>query len=141
MLSVPDKQYMDIYLQGEDGALEFGGDPAIPMVYYVARHDSGIIVRDHRPDTQAAAIKAIQGENPDLFVDVFNQPAWVEVRSEGNDTVIEIEDGLPESTGSRNTLWLGLIDNGRMTAHKTHWEIIRPIKDQVDVFAFAAVVE
>jgi hypothetical protein len=126
---------VDIYLQGQD-ALEPTIAPPALMAYYVGCPSSKILVKDHRNRVAEAARLALSGIDEEKFANVFNEHAWVDIRSTDDQAEIEIFDG--RGKGDVPVLWLGVISDGKMGAYDVDWEIIKPLGGTQ--FAFAAIV-
>ena len=136
--TLPYEGHTNIYLQGDD-ALEPVDISVRFMSYFVASPESKIFVRDHRSLPALEAKKALSGDDKENFVDAFCQPASVKIQAKDRRVEIEINEGHATKQEDLLTLWLGVIDNGKMAVHKTHWEQLQPLGNKR--FAFAALVE
>lgn len=125
-----------VYLQGLN-ALEVA-EPISEkmMVYFIGGPESSIKVKDLREQPNKASHAALQGQGVFEFADVFNQPANVHVYASDNETEITLEE-TSDSDADR-TLWLGVIDTGKIPVHTICWEVLKPLQD--NRIAFAAII-
>lgn len=127
--------HAQIYLHGNN-ALEPIDLNSNSMNYYVGCSASNILIRDYRAEAAQAAKRALDGLDEDKFADIFNQPGWVEIRSNNDQAEIEIyESNTPKKSP---ILWLGVISNSKMAVLDIDWEMLKPI-DKSHV-AFVALV-
>jgi hypothetical protein len=127
--------HVQIYLHGNN-ALEPIDLNSNSMNYYVGCSASNILIRDYRAEAAQAAKRALDGLDEDKFADIFNQPGWVEIRSNNDQAEIEIyESNTPKKSP---ILWLGVISNSKMAVFDIDWEMLKPI-DKSHV-AFVALV-
>ncbi len=125
-----------VYLQGLEALEPSNGASEIPVTYYVGCPESNIFIRDYRLAPSLAARRALTDQDDGEFAEVFSQPASIEVRATDDLTEIELHDGGTDDEPL--TLWLGVIDDGRMAVHEIEWETIKFIGETI--FAFAALV-
>lgn len=103
------------------------------MDYYVGEGSSSIMVRDYRPQVRTAAMRALQGNGMEAFANLFSTDADISVS--GDENHLEIALSAPAGELQNKTLWLGVIDNGKMSIHPTDWEVFKPISNSRIAFA------
>lgn len=125
----------NVYLQGREALEVLDSHAENFIVYIIGTAKSAIRVIDFRGRSITAAHRALQGEGIWNFADIFNLPAWVEIRGDDQGCEAEIIMHEVEPGESRPTLWLGVLEGGWIPAQDSDWELLRPIDEERTAFA------
>jgi hypothetical protein len=128
---------VEVYLQGKDALLPQGRITQ-NISYFIGSQQSELTLKDYRSRQIQAAQHILSGKNGFEFADVFNEPAWVKVFTNTDQSTLEIEMHEATETNNHKILWLGVIDNNEMSVQPIAWEFLHPIEK--NRIAFAAIV-
>ncbi len=125
--------YARVYLQGADALEPTPECDERQMTYFVGSEQSSILVSDYRPVSVTAAKRALEGVDTAAFAESFNQPAWIEIRTQGETAEIKLrdcraQDGLP-------VLWMGTVEGEELPEHQAAWEVVRRLERERLAFA------
>jgi hypothetical protein len=124
----------------------YGQNALIPMYLrdqvlasIIGIEGSGLIVNDHRYETNEAVRTSSSNCYPDGFLKAFNRPAWAEIYYNPDTHGLEID--LYESSTEIHMpiLWMGILENNLMPAYEVEWEILKTIDESNT--AFCALVK
>jgi hypothetical protein len=127
-----------IYLQGFDALLPAELQNSNQMKFYLGSENSRLQVTDFRKEPMRMAKRVLDGEDIQTFADIFNQPAWVEVKVNQSSDDVNIELYDDTTNVEYPILWMGVLTDNRLPAFDLDWEFFR-ILDQSRT-AFAAMV-
>ena len=129
---------VQVYLQGLDALQPFNNLVSTVRKYYIGSETTNMIINDHRIAPILAADEAMSGENVEKFPEVFNQPAYAEIRNASDIVEVDLYEATDDYEGSM-ILWLGVIRDGRLPIHYLPWYTFRLMED--DGIAFVAIVD
>lgn len=125
-----------IYLEGINALMPVKTQLEGQMNYFVGTSASSIQIKDYRQAPIQAARLVLKGCQNIEFADIFNQPAWAEVREGEEGIDIHLQEGSADENDP--VLWLGVIHNGLMPIREIDWEVLKPVSPTE--IAFAALV-
>lgn len=128
---------VQIYLQGKNALLPSGSITENHMMYHVGSIKSNIIITDYRRDPIFAAQKALAGMDGIEFASIFNQPALIEIKGDGDNIQIDLHESSEDN--GNPMLWLGVINDDEIPVHYMLWEKFASIDNST--LAFAALVD
>jgi hypothetical protein len=133
---------VQVELQGQNALIPVGEITPNKMTYYVGSKRSKILVMDYRQNPILAAQQVLSGLDGEIFADIFNQTAYIEIM--GADHApdfeeIEIHLYPISQNGEFPVFWFGIIDDLKMPNVDAEWEILRPIS--LKKIAFATLIK
>ena len=122
-----------VYLQGKQALQPVDIHQENSLNYYIGSPVSKIHLHDFREAPNDAARRAIIGVDGYEFADVFNQPAWVEIKHGLEGIVIELYESTEEADCP--TLWLGVLHEKVIPVHQFDWKTFKSIGPSEIAFA------
>ena len=119
-----------VFAYGLNALVPVGDIRETEMIYFVGSKRSKLLIRDYRQNPLLAANRTQSDHDGKEFADLFNQPAYVEVKiytdSKGDETV-EAKLSPTSENVKLPTLWFGVYADQTIPILNLEWEFIRPI--------------
>ncbi len=116
---------VNVYLEGHNALWIINTRLQDHMEYFIGSPVSKIEIVDYRKEPVVAAQNALLNGQDHTFAQIFNQRAWACIQNGKENITVELHD--PYEQSKEPTLWLGVINDGRMPVHDVEWEVIQPI--------------